>query len=306
MTLVRRTFPRKTAIALAALSLSACVQLTDFNPVGTAASISGRWTIDGNTPAGASCGLLGASRVRVTFLDQLRPVPHSGLFFQCDAERAVGGGEPGFDTRDGSGAVVAAGCWRLRLTALDDSGNVVAVGPISEFLVPGEDVAEGCTGAPVTGHIEIPPADFLSATIVAMTTLDGGRAGEASCAEAGISDVRWVFDDLGGGRVDALGEQGLTQVTQPCAFGIVAGRALPGFTYTAHLETVDEAGGVRVGPAQTFTVGAGDVCYGGASCRAPCREDRDCAEGGADLRCRDERCRLDSDPSEPTVALDAL
>jgi len=288
---------------IAVVSLTGCVQLTDFDPEGTSASIEGRWSIDGETPDGFECGRLGADRIRVSFVDEQRPVPHSGLFFRCDVTRPSSD-EPGFDTRDASGAVVAAGCWTIRLGALDDSGTVIAVGPTAQYAVAGEDVdLSSCPVAP-TDHIVLPATDFLSGRVVAATTLAGSRASEMRCESEGIDEVRIVFDDVGGGRVDALGEIGVSQVPQPCALGRVGARVMPGFTYTAHLEAVDAAGAVRQGASQTFEVSAaGTLCYFGGTCREPCNDAGDCQMGQS---CTDGLCLVERDPSVPEVALDAL
>lgn len=295
---------RPALLILAAALLGGCVQLTDLDPVGNAASISGRWTIDGHPPGTAGCARLGASRIRVTFLDDLRPVSHPGLFFQCNP--SGGNDELGFDTRDGNGAVVAQGCWTIRLTALDAVDARVAVGPSMPFLVPGEDVdPAGCSGTAVTDHIDLGTTDFLSASVIAATALAGARAGEVSCTDAGIEEVRIVFDDLGGGRVDALGEAGVSMVSKPCSLGLLAARVLPGHTYVAHLETVDGSGGVTQGPTQSFEVGmsGGDRCYFGAGCRAFCGGGGDCSSGAS---CTSDQCVPDGESVDPRVDLGSL
>ncbi len=297
----RRDQLRQAGAVLIALALSGCVQLADADPVGSVASIAGSWTIEGNQPSTGTCGRLGASRMRVTFLDGLRPVTHPGLFFQCDVTRPVGGDPPGFDSRDASGAVVGAGCWRIRLDALDSGGAAIASGPTVDVVVPAENVdTTGCAGTDVGDHIALPDTDFLTGRVVAYTTIDGSRANEASCAERGIEEVRLVFDDLGGGRVDANGEIGVTSVSQPCSLGLIGARILSTADYTVHLEAVDAAGAVTAGPPQTFGAqGPGELCFLGGSCRGPC------GNGCAD-RCVEEVCAPAGEADTPTIALDAL
>lgn len=288
-----------------ALLLTGCVQLTDTNPVGTAASIAGAWMIDGQEPTRVLCERLGASRMQVTFLDGLRPVAHPGLFFQCDVTRPVSG-ETGFDTRDASGFVVDAGCWTIRTDALDVGGTVIAIGPSEPVFVPGEDVtADGCGGTDMGDHIALPTTDFLTGEVRVWTTIDGTRAGEASCADRGIAEVTLVVDTVpAGGRVDGLGVEGQMRITQPCSLGLLAARVLTGdgLTYQMHLETSDDTGAMIDASEMTPVVpaGSGDLCYfddAGATCRPVCADGCDCV---------DSHCRPSGAPDVPTVDIGSL
>ncbi|MBX3272251.1 MAG: hypothetical protein KF729_18445 [Sandaracinaceae bacterium] len=244
---------RRAAPALA-LALASCVAVEGFDPVGDQAAVSGEWLIDGLPPntrvdgLGSSnrlCEALGATRVRVTFLDDRRPVTHSGLFFQCSLGQ--------FDTRLGAGAVVAAGEWTMRLDALDGSGEVVAVGtPITQTVEQGTyDPATGTPLIDLSGEGEDHPADFLSATISARFRLGAQDANGERCAALGVATVGLVFDDLGGGRVRRA-------EPEACALGLVGTRVLPGHTYTVHLSAYDAGGGVRFETApRAFTVARG-------------------------------------------------
>lgn len=296
----------RRALALSLL-LTGCVQLTDTNPVGRAASISGSWTIDGEEPSSTLCDRLGASRMRVTFLDGLRPVPHPGLFFQCDVTRPVSG-EPGFDTRDASGAVVEQGCWRIRTDALDSGGTVVAIGTSDHVFVPGDDVnmadcmPDGGTTVEVMGeHIGLPPTDFLSGELRVWTTIGGSRAGEASCEAEGIEDVTLTVTPQGSGRVDGLGEAGVAgasrSITQPCSLGLVVARLLPGDTYDVSVTLTDASGtmvGAPLGGGQLTPTQAGDLCYPNGVCRSVCAGGCPCVDG---------HCRPDGAADVPTFSI---
>jgi hypothetical protein len=235
------------AIALA-FSSAGCVVLTDFDPVGTSATVRGAWTIDGVAPTEESCMKLGASQVRVAFLDEMRVVAHGALFLTCfNAEAARNGS---FDTGDaslgGAGPVVADGHWTVRLEAIDGSGNIVAVGPSVVVDVPASNVVALDAMGPV---------DFLTGTVSASFTIGGAAPTFASCEDAGIAEVMLVFADLGTGRV-------AREAREPCAAGTVGTRALPGAIYTVSLRALDASGGT-VGESTPSEVipGTGSLSY---------------------------------------------
>lgn len=236
-----------------------CVEFHDFDPVGDDATISGEWRIDGQPPNQESCELLGAESVRVTFLDELRPVPHPGLFFDCPAiqpDREVAGT---FDTRQsegGTGAVVAGGdsdehptaTWRIRIDAIDGSGEVVAFGPVEQFNVTRD----------VETHIALSEAIFYSGVLSAFFEIGGESPTLDLCEEAGIAEVRLTI--AGGGVV-------VGDAREPCATGAVGTRVEPGFTYTVQLQTLDSSGGpIASTSAEDFLVAAGQRCVLGAGC----------------------------------------
>ncbi len=238
---------------LLALTLGSCVAVEGFDPVGDQAAILGEWRIDGESPSTELCDALGAGRVRVTFLDDRRPVTHSGLFFQCRL------GE--FDTRAGTGAVVGAGRWTLRLDAIDDGGEVVAAGIPTDVTIE-QGTYDPDAGAPLivvaTNDAGADPgafvhrANFYSATLSTSFRLGGESPDEERCAGAGIATVGFVFDDLGGGAVT-------TTEPETCALGLLGTRILPNHTYTFRLRAYDGAGGtVLETSTQTVTPGTGE------------------------------------------------
>lgn len=273
---------RKLLLIALGVSLGGCVALSDFDPVGSAVSIQGQWTIDGSMPTESSCAALGANRVRVTFLDVQRPVPHAGLFFSCTA--ADDSGDVGvFDTagRRGRGQVVAAGDWRVRLEAIDGTGNVVAIGDAA-------DVTAELEGPPIV----VPQGEFFTGTIGALFDVQGQGASLMSCEAAGLSTVHVVFDSLGGGGQIA------SDASVPCAAGALGTRVLPGFDYTAHLEARDEAGAVLFATAsETFSVATGSRCRIGGRCQSFCGAGADCPSGEV---CSGDYCAL---PGEVTPTL---
>ncbi len=216
------------AIALAPLG---CVQVVEFRPVGSATSVSGAWTIDGALPTAASCEALGAAVVRVTFLDEMRPVPHGSLVFPCASECDE-------TACFSSGQVVAEGSWTVRLEAVSGA-TLVAAGP--------EQPLEAVDG----GHVDLAPAAFYSGRISARYTISGGAPSFASCDAAGIASVQLAFLDAGG--VVA------TDATEPCTVGGVGTRVEPGASYTVVLRALGPGGEVVAETEpETFAIEAGD------------------------------------------------
>lgn len=213
----------KRLAPLLALALSACVSVEGFDPSGDQAAISGAWEIDGIAPTQSSCRSLGAARVRATFLDDRRPVTHSGLFFQCH----VGS----FSTVGNGGAVIGAGRWTVRLDALDDNGDLLAAGTPTDVTIE-EGMYQPDGGTPL---IVVDTANFFSATLSTTYRIQGQDPTQERCDAAGVATVGFVFDDLGGGAVTTVDPA-------PCALGVLGTRILPGHTYTVRVSAFDAAG----------------------------------------------------------------
>lgn len=222
------------AIGLAVAPI-ACVQVSDFEPVGPAASVSGLWTVDGALPTPESCAALGASVVRVVFLDGLRPVPHGSLVFACASDCMPDGETECFRT----GPVVAEGSWIVRMEAISGT-NTIATGP------------EQAIEAVPMGHVVLDPVELFTSRISARYTIAGGAPTFASCDEAGIATVEIAFVAAGG----ALGGEAI----EPCSVGAVGVRVAPGASYTVALRALGPAGEVvRETAPETFDVEAGEL-----------------------------------------------
>jgi hypothetical protein len=241
----------RSLYALALALTSGCVTVTDYDPVGNASAIAGSWTIDGATPTDVGCRDLMRSlvpadseppipRVRVAFVDGDRPVPHSGLVFPCfDPECPTREGcvDGAFDT--GQNLVVAAGDWMIRLEAIDDGGNTIAMRPEAPYT------------AIMDGRIELASTNFLSAVIDATIQIDGAAVTNASCERLGIVRIELVFDAAGG-------EVARTPPFEPCGAGAVGTRVAPGASYTVHLRALDIDGATIAETApETFDLAAG-------------------------------------------------
>ena len=125
-------------LSLLATTLSGCIVNVDFDPVGSASSMQGSWTVGGAPPTAASCGEV--AFVRVRFFEGEEHRDHAGLVFECEAG--------GFDTRPDR--LVAAGQWTVAPVAIRADGSVVEVGPTTEL----DTHAEG------GGHLVVPPFDL--------------------------------------------------------------------------------------------------------------------------------------------------
>lgn len=234
-----------------------CVDVTDFDPVGDAASIEFAWTVDGEFPTNESCEALGAAYVRVTFVDDRRAVPHGGLLRNCascaqgapasclNARPCMRGGEVEcFDTEDQR--VVAEGDWTIRLEAVDGSGAVVQASPEAVYST-------------TSGRIEVAQASFLSGRISALVVLDGQAPTFAGCEDAGLATVELVFDAAGGEVAPGA--------IEPCTVGGIGTRVAPGASYTVRLRALAADGSVAgetapetflIEPGQQVTLNGGE------------------------------------------------
>ncbi len=125
-------------LPLLATTLCGCIVNVDFDPVGSAASVQGSWTVEGAPPTAESCAEIAYVRVRFFEDDERRD--HAGLVFECAAG--------GFDTRPER--VIAQGLWTVALVAIRADGSVVEMGPMVELdtRVEGGD------------HLIVPPVDL--------------------------------------------------------------------------------------------------------------------------------------------------
>lgn len=248
--------PCLAALALAALS-SGCVQVTDFDPVGSAASLAFTWTIDGAFPTTERCADLGASLVRVTFVDGARPVVHGALVRSCatcaqDSPASClsarpcmrGGAVECYDTEDAR--VVADGEWTIRVEAVDGSGAVVQASPEAGYST-------------ASGRIALAPTTFLSGGISAQVRIEGAVPTFAACEAAGVEAVELVFEAAGG--------EIAPNMIEACAVGGVGVRVAPGASYTVRLRALGPGGAVvgetapetlTIEPGQDATLNGGD------------------------------------------------
>lgn len=225
-----RPRPASLAVGIATLLLSGCINVIDFDPVGNGASIAGAWTIDGEEANAARCTTLGSPLVQVVFIDEGRPVVHSGLRFECRTAT--------FDTdsRGGAGAVIADGSWTLRLEALDGSGLPIAVSEELSYEVPSVD------------RIVLPTIEFSTGQLSGEFSLDGIRPTRATCEEAGIATVELAFEQAAASL----------NRSEPCEVGIVGTRLPSGFDYGVQLRALSETGAVlRESTMETVSVAAG-------------------------------------------------
>jgi hypothetical protein len=170
---------------LLVLALGGCIAEVTFDPVGTAASVEGSWTIGGAVASAEACRALGIDYVRVRFYRDMRTSDHPHLVFPCE--------RGSFDTSPER--IVAEGTWTMALVAIDAEGNPIAVGPRETLSTS-------------SGHIALAPVDFTvagfdpsgtDATLHARWTIGGSPASADACdavAAATIDLVLYAHDDL--------------------------------------------------------------------------------------------------------------
>ncbi len=173
---------RPHCLSLVALALAGCIAEVTFDPVGTAASVEGSWTIAGAPASADTCRAMGIDYVRVRFYREERTADHPHLVFPCE--------QGSFDTRPDR--VVADGTWTMALVAIDAEGNQIAVGP-----------QETVTSGAVDEHIALAPVDFTGgasfdpsgtdATVTASWTIGGSSASAASCEAVSANTVDLVL-----------------------------------------------------------------------------------------------------------------
>jgi hypothetical protein len=179
----------RLSLVLATLPLAGCIAEVSFDPVGTAASVEGSWTIDGAPASAEACRAYGIDYVRVRFYRDERTADHPHLVFPC--------AQGSFDTRPDR--IVAEGTWTMGLVAIDAEGDAIAVGP-EEMASP----------AALGGHIALAPVDFTAsarfdpsgtdAALSASWTLGGNTASSQACDAFSASTMEIVLyaaDDLG-------------------------------------------------------------------------------------------------------------
>ncbi len=164
--------------SIAALALSSCVAQVTFDPVGTADTVAGSWTVQGQPASVATCSELGIDYVRVRFYRGDHTSDHPALVFPC--ERGA------FDTSPER--VVASGTWTMALVAIDADGNTISLG-----------AQETIETAAVGGHIVLTSVDFdgsarfdpsgTSAAVSASWTIGGAGTGSATCGAVSGSTV---------------------------------------------------------------------------------------------------------------------
>ena len=173
------------ALALAAMVLSGCVvevTSTVWTPIGTDASATGSWTLNGAVPTAGACDAAGINSVELEFDNHLDPAVIPRQFvFSCEAG--------GFNLPN----ILAAGTYTATWVLSTSTGTVrvaagdftVAVGDTANFTV------DFVTSTPVFNPRG---SDF---TMSGMWTINGGVADATTCAAAGIAGVQLVIQQAG-------------------------------------------------------------------------------------------------------------
>ncbi len=172
------------SLALAAMVLSGCVVTVDvWSPIGTDASATGSWTLNGAVPTISACDAAGVNSVEIQFSNRLdSPVIPAEFVFDC--------ADGGFNLSN----VLAAGTYDATYIVRTNTGTVT--GATSSFTVGIGDIATFAPFDIVAGTPVFNPkgSDF---TMDGMWTINGGAATASACSAAGIANVQLVIQQAG-------------------------------------------------------------------------------------------------------------
>lgn len=185
---------------------TACVEVADFDPVGSTAAVRGSWQIDGQCPTQALCDCFGAARVKVVFIDREpearrgtgepaaeRVVAHTGLRFACAADDCANQEAAAFET---SGRVVARGNWTVALEAATGDDRRVARIDLGSFGSPACPTNTGLSmrldaggSDPCAPDAPRTPASFDTGRVCAGWVVGGSPPDDALCEAIGVDRV---------------------------------------------------------------------------------------------------------------------
>ena len=233
--------PASTLLALSAmLAVGGCKFVT---VIGDDSSVSGSWTVMGETASAANCAAIGVDRVQLVIFDGGIRYTDPLLTAPCSAGL--------IDTRPDR--ILSAGTYTARWEALRGA-EVVATGP--------ERVLDARTSTHVimnslnlTGAT--PPFDptGTDASVEAHWTVQGVAPTVSSCGALGIDRVRIAFFDTVG---TAYEYTALTANCEDGAFDTRPTRVISAGTWTVQFQAVDTAGTVLgSGAMATVSVAAG-------------------------------------------------
>jgi len=187
MTMMRGSLSgsRMTAgLALAAMALAGCVvEVSVWTPIGTDASASGSWTLNGAVPTPGACDAAGVNSVEFQFANGLdSPVIPAQFVFSCESG--------GFDLAN----VLQAGTYNTQIFIRRNTGTVS--GPSGMVTVGfGETAVFPPFDIPGATPVFNPKGDDF--TMDGMWTINGGAATAAACTAAGIDAVQLVIQQAG-------------------------------------------------------------------------------------------------------------
>ncbi|MBX3249058.1 MAG: hypothetical protein KF901_17905, partial [Myxococcales bacterium] len=216
--------------------MAGCVVEVRFEPIGGDVSVEGTWTINGGPATAETCEAGGIARVRL----QICEFADGDCFSDTRLEGVCSAG--GFSTSP----FLLAGTYAIRWQALSATGSVL-----------GNSDWQTVTAAAATtlrASVDFTVAGPSSSTLDGEWLIDGEPADAASCAAAGIANIRLTLGGAAGDVVFSL----------PCADGGFDSRSGMGpsvaaGTYTVEWEALDAGGALLAGtgelPAITAVAG---------------------------------------------------
>lgn len=222
-------------LALAAMALAGCVvEVSVWTPIGTDASATGSWTLNGASPTPGACDAAGIDSVEFQFNNRLdSPVIPAQFVFACEAG--------GFNLSN----VLSAGTYDTQVFIRTTTGTVSGT---SQTVT-----------ANVGGTVVFAPFDITSftpigndASAVGSWTLNGVVPTAAACAAAGVNTVELEFSR---GSSSVIPSQ---FVFNCAAGGFNLPTSLAAGTYGTRF-VIRRSTGVIDGPTGTFTAAVGDT-----------------------------------------------
>ena len=202
---------RLFALGLAA-TLSGCVVDVTFDPFGSDFALRGDWTVNGEIPSVANCGVIDS--VRVILWDEGTFFSYDDLTFPC-AQGSFATGE-----------IFAFGNYESQWQALDARGAVLTQGEREDLIV-----------APPTTDVGLRPVDFVLAATTGDLTVnlfwEDKDLTQSDC-NIGVATYSWSL-------LDSSGQQYVGGSDELCATGLTF-TELPFDIYSLYVEGAMSSG----------------------------------------------------------------
>ncbi len=207
-------------------------------------TLAGTWTVGGAAADAASCAAAGIMNVRLAFHTNDQG---TALFREFILPCSDGG----FDSRSGMGPTLPDGMFYSQWEALDAAGNVLATSELPLLELDTSAVT----------HANLAPVDFPAADPILIVNIRyeiPGTATDGTCAEAGVSNSRYIFDLFTtAGAPISLDPDITTCVNQ------VELPGLPSGTYNLEIAAESADGSIKWGTGAMAASSCGGITYDG-------------------------------------------
>ncbi|MCA9613167.1 MAG: hypothetical protein H6721_00640 [Sandaracinus sp.] len=239
----------ETVTAPAASTITTSVNFETAGPAED--TLAGTWTVGGAPADATSCASAGIMNVRLAFYTDDQGV---NLFRQTTFPCSDGG----FDSRTGMGPTLPDGMYYSEWQALDASGAVIAASELPLLELDTSAVT----------HANLAPVDFPAGE--PMLTINvryeiPGTGTDGTCAEAGVSNNRYIFDLFtAAGAAVSLDPDITTCVNQVELPGLPAG------SYNLEIAAESADGSIKWGTGAMAASSCGGISYDGGRVEFDC------------------------------------